>query len=187
MNTMKRFAIAVFVFILAVILWCSLYTPITIEAQGTPAWPQWGQNQQHQGFVSTVGQNATSVLADTIYDPFTAAEERDTGGDLLVHYQVPLVEGNDVFMEFKTGRFIECDPPGSGNPPAGEADCGQSAWNTQSWNQKRMHWEAGQLVEKWSFQSDWKAVRVELAQWEPVYHAVLAHGFVYDPGFAGRG
>jgi hypothetical protein len=156
-----------------------------IFADVLDGWPQWGQNQLHQGFVPTVGQAATSILADTIYDPFTAAEERDTGGDLLVHYQVPLLEGEDVFMEFKTGRFIECDPPGSGNPPAGETDCGQSAWNTQTWNQKRLHWEAGQLVEKWTFQSDWKAVRIELAQWEPVYHAVLANGFVYDPGFGG--
>ena len=156
----------------------------TIFAGVLDGWPQWGQNQQHQGFVPTPGQAATSVLADTIYDPFTAAEERDAGGTLLVHYQVPLLEGNDVFMEFKTGRFIECDPV-TGNPPPGETDCGQSAWNTQIWNQKRLHWEAGQLVEKWNFQSDWKAVRIELAQWEPVYHAVLANGFVYDPGFGG--
>jgi hypothetical protein len=135
--------------------------------------------------VPTVGQAATSILADTIYDPFTAAEERDTGGDLLVHYQVPLVEGNDVFMEFKSGRFIECSPPGSGNPPPGETDCGQSAWNNQIWNEKRLHWEDGNLVEKWTFQSDWKAVRVELAQWEPVFHAVLANGIVYVPGLGG--
>jgi hypothetical protein len=148
-------------------------------------WPQWGQNPQHQGFVTTVGQDATSILADIIYDPFTAAEERDAGGTLLVHYQVPLLHENDVFMEFKTGRFIECSPPGSGNPPPGETDCGQSAWNTQIWNQVRLHWEGGTLVEKWRFQSDWKAVRIELAQWEPVYHAVMANGFVYDPGFGG--
>ena len=148
-------------------------------------WPQWGQNPQHQGFVQTLGQTATSVLADTVYDPFTAAEERDTGGDLLVHYQVPLVDGDDVFMEFKGGTFIECDPPGSGNPPAGQTDCGQSAWNSQTWNQKRLHWEDGSLVEKWVFHSDWKAVRIEVAQWEPAYHAVLANGFVYDPGFSG--
>jgi len=155
-------------------------------AKGLPFnWPQWGQNPQHQGFVQTVGQAAASILADTIYDPFTAAEERDTGGDLLVHYQVPLVDGEDVFMEFKGGRFIECSPPGSGNPPPGETDCGQSAWNSQTWNQKRLHWENGRLVEKWTFHSDWKAVRIELAQWEPVYHAVLANGHVYDPGFSG--
>ena len=159
---------------------------VILFAEGPPFdWPQWGQNPQHQGFVRTVGQAATSILTDTIYDPFTAAEERDTGGDLLVHYQVPLIDGEDVFMEFKGGRFIECSPPGSGNPPPGETDCGQSAWNSQTWNQKRLHWEGGLLVEKWTFQSDWKAVRIELAQWEPVYHAVLANGHVYDPGFSG--
>jgi outer membrane protein assembly factor BamB len=167
---------------------CGLLLPLLLSpapALAQTGWSQWGQNQQHHGFVRTEGQDATSILADKIYDPFTAAEERDTGGELLVHYQVPLVEGNDVFMEFKTGRFIECNPPGSGIPPAGETDCGQSAWNSQIWNQRRLHWEDGHLVEKWNFQSDWKAVRVELAQWEPVYHAVLANGFVYDPGFGG--
>jgi hypothetical protein len=148
-------------------------------------WPQWGQNSEHHGFVQTVGQSASSILADVVYDPFTAAEERDAGGTLLVHYQVPLVDGEDVFMEFKGGTFVECDPPGSGNPPAGETDCGQSDWNTQTWNQRRLHWEHGQLVTKWEFHSDWKAVRIELAQWEPVYHAVLANGHVYDPGFSG--
>lgn len=160
-----------------------LLTPVFVVAQ--TGWQQWGQNQQHSGFVQTQGQNATSILADIVYDPFTAAEERDTGGDLLAHYQVPLVDGQDMFMEFKTGRFIECDPPGSGNPPPGETDCGISAWNSQTWNQKRFHWQNGQLVERWNFQSDWKAVRIELAQWEPVYHAVLANGYVYDPGFGG--
>lgn len=181
---MKASQARIFIFTLLVML-CGVSFVSTTALGQNQNWPQWGQNSQHQGFVDTVGQPAVSVLADIVYDPFTAAEERDTGGDLLVHYQVPLVDGNDVFMEFKTGRFIECDPPGSGNPPAGETDCGQSAWNSQIWNQKRLHWEVGQLVEKWTFQSDWKAVRVELAQWEPVYHAVLANGFVYDPGFGG--
>ncbi len=152
---------------------------------GSSNWPQWGQNPQHQGSVSNHGQDATSILTDKIYDPFTAAEARDTGGDLLVHYQVPLLRGNDVYMAFKTGRFIECVPAGSGHPPPGQSDCGQSAWNSQIWNEKGLRWEDGSLVEKWTFQSDWKAVRVELAQWEPVFHAVLAGGFIYVPGLGG--
>ena len=166
---------------------CGLLLPLLVTAvtSAQTGWSQWGQNQQHHGFVRTEGQDATSILSDKIYDPFTAAEERDTGGDLLVHYQVPIVEGNDVFMEFKSGRFIECNPPGSGIPPAGETDCGQSAWNSQIWNEKRLHWQDGQLVEKWNFQSDWKAVRVELAQWEPVFHAVLAGDAIYVPGLGG--
>ncbi len=155
------------------------------QSDQSPAWPQWGQNSQHDSFVSTVAQDVNSVLADVVYDPFTAAEARDTGGSLLVHYQVAILAGNDVFMEFKSGRFIECNPPGSGIPPAGEAECGIAAWNSQTWNEKRLHWENGALVEKWTFQSDWKAVRIELAQWEPVFHAVLANDTIYVPGLGG--
>jgi hypothetical protein len=160
-----------------------LLTPALVFAQ--IGWQQWGQNQEHNGFVQTQGQNATTILTDIVYDPFTAAEERDTGGELLAHYQVPLVDGQDVFMEFKTGTFIECDPPGSGNPPPGQTDCGISAWNSQTWNEKRLHWQGNQLLTSWNFQSDWKAVRIELAAWEPVFHAVLANGYVYVPGFGG--
>ena len=58
-----------------------LLTPVFVFAQ--IGWQQWGQNQQHNGFVQTPGQDATSILADIVYDPFTAAEERDTGGELL--------------------------------------------------------------------------------------------------------
>jgi len=155
------------------------------ESDSGGSWPQWGQNSEHQGFTSAIGQAPTSILADIVYDPFTAAEERDTGGELLVHYQVPILDGQDVFMEFKSGAFIECDPPGSGNPPPGFNDCGISNWNSQTWNQKRLHWQAGELVEMWNFESDWKAPRIELAQWEPVYHAVLANDYIYDPGFGG--
>jgi hypothetical protein len=156
-------------------------------AQDDPSqgWAQWGQNPQHNSFVSTVAQDINSVLADVVYDPFTAQEEADTGGELLVHYQVPILAGQDVFMEFKSGRFIDCVPVGSGNPPPGESDCGISAWNSQTWNEKRLHWQAGSLVEYWNFESDWKAVRIELAQWEPVFHAVLANGIVYVPGLGG--
>ncbi len=133
-------------------------------------WAQWGQNERHQGNVRTTGQDVVSVLADKVYDPFTAAEEDSTGGDLLVHYQVPLLEANDVYMEFKTGTFTT-----------------NNTWNTQIWNQRKLRWEGGNLVEKWNFQTDWKPVprrTVEII-WEPVYHAVLANGFVYDPGLGG--
>jgi outer membrane protein assembly factor BamB len=125
----------------------------------------------HQGFVDAVGQDVTSVLADVIYDPFTAAEEASTGGDLLVHYQVPLIDGNNVYMEFKTGSFT-----------------GNNTWNSQIWNEKRLHWEAGELVEKCTFQSDWKPEprRIVGANlWEPVFHAVLAGDALYVPGFGG--
>lgn len=74
------------------------------EDRGT--WPQWGQNALHQGFVPFEGQAVRSVLADIVYDPFTKQEEDATGGDLLVHYQVPLIDrDNNIYMEFKSGAF----------------------------------------------------------------------------------
>jgi hypothetical protein len=33
----------------------------------------------------------------------------------LMHYQVPLINGPNVFMEFKSGMYVSCNPPGSGH------------------------------------------------------------------------
>jgi outer membrane protein assembly factor BamB len=152
-------------------------------ASPTTDWPQWGQNPQHQGFVSVAGQELNRILADVVYDPNVPAEQAASGGDLLAHYQAPLVRDLDVFMEAKSGPFTDPDH-----------------WASQIWHQKRFHWEGSPsaLVEKWDFVSDWKPVpngpgngqsskrdRLGLGGWEPVYHAVLANGFVYDPGFGG--
>ncbi len=138
-------------------------SPRVAFAQGDTNWPQWGQN------------------------PFVPAEQAEQGGDLLAHYQAPLAVGNDVFMEFETGRWVPCSPPGSGNPPAGEPACGVDSWNLKIWNEKRLHWEAGQLVEKWNFASDWKPEPDggALGGWEPVFHAAVAGDFVYVPGAGG--
>src|ERR1700730_3258825 len=62
------------------------------------SWPQWGQNPQHQGVASVNGQSVDATLADFVYDPFVAQERQDQAGDLVVHYQAPLLRGNDVFM-----------------------------------------------------------------------------------------
>ena len=135
------------------------------------SWPQWGQNPQHTGSVAVAGQSLNSKLADITYDPFVPQEQAFTGGQLLTHYQVPLLEGQDVLMAFKTGSY-PLDQP---DPTRFEV-----------FHQKRLHWEAGQLVEKWDFQTDWKPLPLDfVGGWEPVYHAVLANGFVYDVGSGG--
>ena len=38
-------------------------------------WPQWGRNAQHTGATSVVGQPATHILDDVVYDPFVDAGE----------------------------------------------------------------------------------------------------------------
>jgi hypothetical protein len=147
-------------------------------------WPQWGQNPQHSGFNPTVGQNPNRKLAKTTYDPFVAQEQGENGGELLAHYQAPLTDGQDVFMEFIGGSYISCNPPGSYTP----FPCGNDNWFNQVWSEKRLHWEAGQLVEKWSFASDWKPepdAGGELGGWQPVFHAVLTDDGLWVPGAGG--
>ena len=81
------------------------------ELPSGDSWPQWAKNPQHTGFIQVSGQSASNKLAEIRYDPFVDQEKRDEGGELVVHYQVPLTEGNSVYMEFKTGKWIPCHPP----------------------------------------------------------------------------
>ncbi len=137
-------------------------------------WGQWGRNPQHTGAVSTLGQPARRLLQDIVYDPFVQQEQADplASPDLLAHFQSPLLDGDDVFMEFKSGTYTTLDH-----------------WETQTWNEKRLHWEHGALATEWSFASDWKpapySTEATGPAWEPVFHAVLAGDFIYVPGFGG--
>ena len=136
-------------------------------------WTQWGRNAQHGSATAAVGQPARLILADLVYDPFVAAEkgEPTSGGDLLVHYQVPILSGNDVFMSFKGGEFT-----------------GAEHWETQTWSEKRLRWVGKRLLPQWTFASDWKPVPYGGARgpsWEPVFHPVLAGAFLYVPGAGG--
>src|SRR5690242_16259778 len=76
-------------------------------------WLQWGQNPQHTGRAFVLGQNPSRILANLVYDPFVHQEQAEDSGDLLAHYQTPLVQDQDVFMEFKSGKYVNCDPPGT--------------------------------------------------------------------------
>src|SRR5438034_10460160 len=86
-------------------------TPSSAQQQ-SPSWPQWAQNPQHTGFLNVVGQNLNQNLANIVYDPLVADEMQAVVpliGEkaLLVHYQTPLVDGDDVFMESKAGNYSE--------------------------------------------------------------------------------
>lgn len=143
-------------------------------AAAAQSWPQWGRNAQHTGTTTATGQTATRILADVVYDPFVAQEKADplAAPDLLVHYQTPLVDGNNVYMEFKSGTYTSLDH-----------------WETQTWNERRLQWQAGHLSTVWNFQSDWKPVPYGTALngpgWEPVFHAALSGNSVYVPGAGG--
>jgi hypothetical protein len=81
-------------------------------------WGQWGANPQHTGMVPTVGQNVAHQLADIFYEPFVKQEQAETkgatgDGELTVHYQVPITDGNDVYIMIKAGTYNSCSPAGS--------------------------------------------------------------------------
>ena len=159
--------------------------PAAPLARAEESWPQWGHDSLHRGMVSVAGQPLDRRLADLVYDPFVELERAEQFGVLAPHYQVPLVDGDDVFMEWKTGTFVPCDPPGWMT----DEPCGVNTWNTQVWNERRLRWHRGRLVEKWSFASDWVPAPVPalnfLGPSEPVFHALLARGRVYVPGGSG--
>jgi len=138
----------------------------TTIAISTSSWPEWGQNAAHTSSVPNTGQQLNEILANIVYDPLIADESAATG-DLLVHYQVPLVDGNDVFMEFKSGSFDA------------------STYSSEAWGENHFNWQNGQLVQVWSYTSDWKAPGNSNDFWEPVFHAALANGAVYVPGASG--
>ena len=135
-------------------------------AVGTTEWTQWSQNSQHTGNIALPAQSPARILADIVYDPLATAEQQHQG-ELLAHYQVPLVQGNDVFMSFRSGTF---------NPDDNA---------TQNWGETRYTWQSNQLAPAWSYTSDWKAPGSLNDFFEPVFHAALANGSVYLPGAHG--
>jgi len=158
-------------------------TTTPAQAQTSPAWPQWGQNPQHTGFLPIAGQSLQAKLSDQIFDPFTPQEMAESSGALLMHYQVPLVNGNNVFMMFKTGTYNSCVPPGSGKP----FPCGPNDWSTEVWNETNLQWQNGQLVPVWNFATDWTPIPNDytLGGWEPLFQPLLASTYIYVPGAGG--
>ena len=189
----SRFVFPVIGFVILVLAAWQAMQAAEVDAKTSPDWAQWAHTPQHTGETSAAGQNPKKQFANITIDPFVRQEQAESKGyakgDLLVHYQVPLVDGNQVFLEQKTGTYVSCDPPGSGHP----YPCGPDAWDTQIWNESAFTWTNGSLVESWNFQSDWKpepnsganGKGSSLYGWEPVFHPAIWNSFVFVPGFSG--
>ncbi|HYC59794.1 MAG TPA: hypothetical protein VEK79_09530 [Thermoanaerobaculia bacterium] len=136
-------------------------TTLPLAAQ---SWTQWGGNPRHTGTIPVYGQSLRSQMADIVYDPFVPLEI--TGGALRVHFQTPLSDGKELFMEVKGGTYT-------------------TNWATQTWSIRKFEWDGGTLVTKWTAESDWDPVPGGGTGFEPVFHGALANGFVYMPGRGG--
>jgi hypothetical protein len=137
------------------------------------------------GAAAVAAQGLNRKLADLVYDPFVAQEQAEFFGDLVAHYQATLTDGGDFYMEGKSGTYPRCNP--AGDWQNGTA-CGPNAWERLAWNVTRYTWENGTPALIWTFASDWKPepnATNGLGGWEPVFHPVLANGFLYVPGAGG--
>src|ERR1041385_2931822 len=137
-------------------------------------WPQWALNAQHTSKVSTVGQNLNQNIVNLIYDPLVPQEMAESAKlfgdeDLLAHFQAPLVDGNNVYMVFKSGSYT---PRNS---------------SSQSWGETKYAWNGSHTALNivWQFASDYNAPGNLIDDWEPVFHPALANGSLYVPGKGG--
>jgi hypothetical protein len=158
--------------------------PAPPPASDTPFWAQWGANPGHTGAPPVAAQGLNSKLADIIYDPFVTQEQAEEGGDLVAHYQATLVDGNDFYMEAKSGTYPSCAPA---EDWVNGTHCGPNGWNQLKWNVVRYTWESNKAVKIWNFASDWvpETNGDGLSGWEPVFHPALANTFLYVPGGGG--
>jgi len=141
-------------------------------AASAQEWPQWALNAQHVTQSNVLGQSLNRNIVNIVYDPLVPAEQAAAlpvygSADLLVHYQAPLVDGNDVYMMAKSGTYSFNDN------------------STQTWSETKFTWANGTLNQAWQFTSDWKAAGNQNDFWEPVFHPALANGSLYIPGFGG--
>ncbi|HEV7425682.1 MAG TPA: hypothetical protein VGQ46_04890 [Thermoanaerobaculia bacterium] len=138
-------------------------TVVLAAATANAQWSQFAGNPKHTGAANVIAQPLGREVADIIHDAFVPQELEASGGDLLIHYAVPLLDGDDVFMAFKDELVIGPFTP------------------ITVWGVKRHHWENGKLVQKWTVFTDWRPVPD--IGWEPPMQPVLANGFIYVPDF----
>jgi outer membrane protein assembly factor BamB len=132
------------------------------------SWSQWGAGPRHTGSLPVVAQHLGAQHAAIVVDPFVPQERAETGGSLLVHYQTPLSDGNEVFMAMKGGTYAAF-----------------STWETQTWSVRKFAWVKGELVAQWTALSDWDPPPSGGFRFEPVFHSALTERFVYMPGAGG--
>lgn len=119
------------------------------------SWHQWGGNPAHTGQSCSTGQPLERVLADVVIDSLVPDELADSNGDLIVHYQTPLVAGDSVFVLAKTGVYTPCLPDPDVTKHCLHPEDLYRA-DTQIWSEVGYAWHDNTLDPQWSFESDWK-------------------------------
>jgi len=161
-----------------------------LDCSSVTDWTQTGRTAEHAGTVCASGVSLSSQVSTFVLDPNLPQETAETGGSLLVHYQVPLVVGDDVYAAVKTaGTYVSCADHVKHTP----FPCGPDAWDSQTWNEQHFVWQGNQLVASWTVQSDWKPppnrgsapTTAQLGGWEPQFHAVISGNSLWMPAGSG--
>lgn len=142
-----------------------LLSSTTLAAQD---WTQWGRTARHDNVSSAIGRSLDRIEARLVLDPFASQEQAAGYGDLYVHYAVPLVDGNDLFLVQKSGSFFDLP-----------------VWESQTWNVTNVRRSGSALTTRWTRSTDWKPVPYQDGLWEPVYHCALTPDAIWAPGAGG--
>jgi len=146
------------------------------------AWHQWGNDGAHAGASCVRGQPLHSTLADMVYDPFIDGEVVDARGELIIHYQSPLIDGDDLYMMTKKGSYTPCHTRIAG-PSCNDPD-ELYRLNSQIWSEQHFTISpGGTLALQWTFDSDWKPE--PQAGFEPMFQPALAGSLLVLPGAGG--
>ena len=78
---------------------------LLVSVSAAQNWPQWALNPQHTSNVGVAGQPLNEILTSIVYDPLVPQEMAANQNNLLAHYQVPLIDGANIYMEFKSGTY----------------------------------------------------------------------------------
>ena len=131
-------------------------------------WSQWGGTADHHSSTPAIGRYLGRIEAEIVLDPNAEAMEAQAAGNLLAHYPVPIVDGDDVFVVKKSGPFTSAQTR-----------------ETQTWNVVAMRRANGVLADQWTYPTDWKPVPFGSASWEPVYHPAITADALFAPGAGG--
>jgi len=145
---------------------------------------QFGGNFMHDNSTCVVGQKLEARLSTATYDPFVQQEIAEANDSLFVHYQMPLTRADQLFMMRKTGTFVPCNPPGSGQP----APCGMKNVDHIQWTEVGYRNDDGRLTEQWTYTSDWKpfpSPQVRNVTFQQVFQPALGSHALYVPGAGG--
>jgi outer membrane protein assembly factor BamB len=145
------------------------------------AWLQWGGDPTHAGATCSAALPMARQLGEVQFDPFIEGETADGDGDIYVHYQVPLIAGDDVYIEAKSGAYTPCTPPMP--PMMPNRVCAPYRLNSESWDEVQLHWDGNHLVQGWTFHSDWKPPPFD--GFEPMFQPAIVGDRLYVPAAGG--